>query len=148
KGYVTIGAKRWGEGLDVWNFAVDKGVNLQVVLPPVLRALQIYGAQLPTQKPDAPSFSKINFSLGRTHPVYDVLGKELAPLSEPPYAWYVRVPDLPGFIRHIAPALEKRLAESVLSGYSSELKLDFYRGGLRMVFTDGRLETVEDWPVP
>jgi hypothetical protein len=148
KGYVSMAAKRWSKGLDVGDLAVEAGVNWQAVLPPVLRALQTYGSQTLTRKLDTEPFSEISFSLGRTHPVYDVLGKELAPLSEPPYAWYVRVPDLPGFIRHIAPVLEKRLAESVLSGYTGELKLDFYRGGLRMVFTDGCLEAVEHWPVP
>ena len=29
--------------------------------------------------------------------------------EEPPYAWYVRVPDMPAFLRHIAPVLEARL---------------------------------------
>jgi GNAT superfamily N-acetyltransferase len=147
-GYVAMAAQRRSKRLEVWNVAVEPGVNWQAVLPPVLRALQRYGAQIPTSKPDVEPFSEISFVLERTHPVYDVLGKELAPLSVPPYAWYVRVPDLPAFIKHIAPALEKRLAESVLAGYSDELKLDFYRGGLRMVFTSGRLETVEHWPVP
>ncbi len=148
KGFVTMAAKRWSKGLDVWNFAVDAGVNLQAVLPPVLRALQAYGSQMATQKPDTEPFSEISFSLGRTHPVYDVLGEELAPSSTPPYAWYVRVADLPAFLKHIAPALEKRLAASILSGYTGELKLDFYTGGLRMVFTDGHLETVENYRFP
>jgi GNAT superfamily N-acetyltransferase len=148
KGYVATAAKRWGKRLEVWNVAIEPGVNWQAVLPPVLRALQHHGAQVPASRPDAEPFSEISFVLERAHPVYDLLGKELAPISESPYAWYVRVPDLPVFIRHIAPALEKRLAESVLAGYTGELKLDFYRGGLRMVFTDGRLETVEHWPVP
>jgi len=79
---------------------------------------------------------------------YDVLGKALHPKQEPPYAWYVRVADLSKFIRHITPALERRLASSALGDYSGELKLDFYRGGLRIVFDKGHLMTVEYWRHP
>ena len=117
-------------------------------MPSLLRALQSYGMQLPAIKPDTEPLREISFSLGRTHPVYDALGQELAPYGEPPYAWYIRVPDLPTFIRHIAPALERRLASSVVASYSGELKLDFYRGGLRMVFDRGRLTDVEPWSAP
>ena len=41
--------------------------------------------------------------------------------------------------------LEKRLAESIAAGFSGELKISFYRDGLRMVFVRGRLKTVEAW---
>ena len=36
------------------------------------------------------------------------------------YAYYLRVPDLPAFMRRIGPVLEKRLAESVAIGYSGD----------------------------
>src|SRR5258708_26329912 len=49
---------------------------------------------------------------------------------------------------HIAPALEKRLATSPVVGHTGEIKLDFYRGGLRMVFEQGRLAIAEPWRVP
>jgi hypothetical protein len=63
----------------------------------------------------------------------------------PPYAWYLRVPDLQGFILTIAPLLEARLADSALTGYSGELKLSFYRTGLRLGFVDGRCSLIEPW---
>jgi hypothetical protein len=68
--------------------------------------------------------------------------------KENPYAWYVRVADVPKFIQLLAPVLERRLATSVVAGYSGELRFDFYRGGLRMVFERGTLRTVEDWRRP
>src|SRR2546423_10911782 len=49
---------------------------------------------------------------------------------------------------HIAPALEKRLATSPVVGHTGEIKLDFYRGGLRMVFEKGRLAVAEHWRGP
>jgi hypothetical protein len=99
-------------------------------------------------KPDTPPLSEIEFSLGRSHPIYDLLGEEIAPRHEPPYAWYIRVPDVPAFIRHIAPVLEQRLADSALQGYTGELRFDFYRGGLRLAFEGGKLTTAESWRPP
>jgi len=55
------------------------------------------------------------------------------------------VADLPGFIRHVAPFLEERLARSIAIGHTGELKLSFYRSGVRLVFEDGRLVAVEPW---
>ncbi|MBV9258943.1 MAG: GNAT family N-acetyltransferase, partial [Ktedonobacteraceae bacterium] len=105
------------------------------------------GDQVPTTKPNADPFSEIGFYLGRNSPLYERMGG-LAIATEVPYAWYVRVPDLSSFLKHIASALEKRLANSDAAGYTGELKLDFYHGGLRMVFEQGQLTTVENWVVP
>ena len=88
------------------------------------------------------------FWLGAEHPVYQVFDKRL-PHTVEPYAWYVRVPDLPGFLRHVAPVLEQRLESSPLVGHSGELKISFYRSGLRLAFEGGRLVDVEPWqPTP
>jgi hypothetical protein len=148
QGFLMVPTKRRRKDLFVRTFEIASGANLQAIMPSVLRALQAYGLQMPTYTPDAPPLHEIGFHLGRSHPVYDVLGDELAPRSERPYAWYVRVPDVPAFIRHIAPILEQRLASSAIAGYSGELKLNFYRGGLRMVFEDGKLTIAERWIVP
>ena len=147
EGYVQLPARRWGKELGVYSFDVVPGANLRALLPPLLRALQAYGDQLETATSDTDPLSEISFYLGRNHPIYDVLG-ELATTVGVPYAWYVRVPDLPAFLQRIAPALEKRLANSEAAGYSGELKIDFYRGGLRLVFAKGRLTTAENWIVP
>jgi hypothetical protein len=61
----------------------------------------------------------------------------------------MRVSDLPGFIQHIAPALEARLAESPLAGHNGEMKLTFYRSGLRMVIEKGKMVGIGEWkPTP
>lgn len=148
QGYVRTPAKRRSKSLAVYAMDTAAGVNLQVMMPSVLRALQAHGLQMPTSKPDTEPLSEISFLLGRTHPVYDVLGSALAPFQEKPYAWYVRVTDLPAFLRHIAPALEQRLANSPLAGYTDEIKLNFYQGGLRLVFERGHLVSAEPWRVP
>jgi hypothetical protein len=144
QGFLVTPVVRWDQSMPVWMMEVMPDVNLQGVLPAILRAIRAQGLQV-RASPDAGPLTEISFNLSRTHPVFEALGKALAPKYIPPYAWYVRVADLPKFIRHIAPALEQRLAGSPLGKYSGELRFDFYRGGLRMVFEQGRLSIAEDW---
>ena len=147
-GFVATDARRRDKGLGVWLLEFVQGVNVQTAMPSVLRALHSYGLNMELGRPDAPPLSEVGFYLGTTHPVHEVLGDDLDRAREPPYAWYVRVKDLPAFLMHIAPALEKRLATSPVVGHTGEIKLDFYRGGLRMVFEQGRLAVAEHWRVP
>ena len=44
--------------------------------------------------------------LGREHPFYTVLPKSIV-RKDLPYSWYIRIPNLIAFLRHIRPALEK-----------------------------------------
>lgn len=81
------------------------------------------------------------FGLGQGHPIYEALGSQLES-QRPPYAWYIRVPDLPAFVRHIAPALEKRLANSVLAGHSGTTRVNLYQQQFTLVFENGRLKEV------
>jgi hypothetical protein len=147
-GFVTTDVRRWGNALGVWLLEFIEGMNLQTTVPSVLRALHTYGLTLDLGQPAAPPLSELSFALGSTHPLYDVFGEDLARAREPPYAWYVRVKELPAFLRHLAPALERRLARSPIVGHTGEIKLDFYRGGLRLVFERGRLIGAEPWRVP
>ncbi|HEX2032691.1 MAG TPA: GNAT family N-acetyltransferase [Chloroflexota bacterium] len=85
------------------------------------------------------------FQLADDHPVY-----RAAPSAFPdrprPWAAYARVPDLPRFLRHVAPALERRLRASPAAGYSGTLELSTYREGIRLRFDHGRLLDVEPAP--
>ena len=148
QGYAVVAAKRWGRDLLVYALELAPDINLLPVIPGLLRALQTYGLQVPAVKPGIEPLREISFLLGHAHPVYEALGHALAPFEEPPYAWYVRVEDVPAFLRHIAIVLEARLANSVVAGFTGELKLDFYRGGLHMVFDQGHLTQVEPWSAP
>ena len=146
-GFLLTPVVRWGKHMEVFALEVRPEVNLLAALPPILRALAVQGQQLQAQ-PGAGPLHEISFTLGVTHPVYDVLGSALTTRRVPPYAWYVRVPDVPRFLRHIAPALERRLLESPLARYSGELHITLYRGGLHLVFEDGTLKLAESWRGP
>ncbi len=122
--------------------AVIAGQSLRAVMPSALRRLKVLAeAQAAAQKKNV---GILYFQLGREHPLYtaipDLFGK-----VRPPYGWYIRVADMPGFLRHIAPALEARLAQSVVAGYGGELKISTYDDGMRLVFEAGKLAAIEEW---
>ena len=56
-----------------------------------------------------------------------------------------RIPDPAGFLRRVAPALERSLATSALAGWSGELTLSTITDGVRLVFRAGTLSEVERW---
>jgi hypothetical protein len=114
----------------------------------LLRLLREQGAQTPAVESETPPCSEIIFMLGSNHPIYELLGEKLATQVERPYAWYVRIPDIPAFIRQIAPVLEGRLARSVLAGHTGDLKVDFYRNGLKLRFEQGKITEVTPWRPP
>ncbi|HYX50866.1 MAG TPA: GNAT family N-acetyltransferase, partial [Ktedonobacteraceae bacterium] len=130
QGYSLLGIRRRGKGLHVYALNVADGVSWQAVVAPLLRALQNYGMQIPTVGSDVPPLNEISFFLGSKHPVYEALGETFAPFYEPPYAWYVRVPGVLTFIRHITPVLEKRLSNSAAAFYTGQFTIDFFRGGM------------------
>jgi hypothetical protein len=133
--------KLWKGALGVRFFEVKAGVPFLVVTPSVMRYVEATGEEY--AKRNGGDFAWMFFGMGGAHPVYETIGDRLTRVRKP-YAWYIRVPDLPTFVRHIAPALEKRLAESPQAGYPGELKLSFYRSGLHFKFDHGRI-AVEGW---
>ncbi len=145
RGYAMVAAKRWGADLPVYSVEFIPDVSLAAAAPALLRALLRYGEQLPLVATSPQPLREISLYLGRAHPLNAVLAPALAPVAEPPYAWYLRVTDLPAFLRLIAPALERRLAASPAAGYSGTLTLNFYRDGLRMMFDAGRIIAIEPW---
>jgi GNAT superfamily N-acetyltransferase len=61
-------------------------------------------------------------------------------VQESLYAWYLRVPDIAGFIRQIAPVLERRLNGSAAHRYNGDLNINFYDlTGLTITFEEGRI---------
>jgi Acetyltransferase (GNAT) domain len=130
--------------LEVDGYELVNGVSWLEVTPFVLSELAEIGHK---HASDEKKLASLTFALGEHHPLYDAI-------PEPPlyrldrndhYAFYIRVPDLPEFLRHIRPALERRLAASVAAGHTGGVKVSFYGGGLRLDLQRGRLNAVEHW---
>lgn len=136
----------WSPAMMATFYEIKSGLSYLAVTPSVARYLWATGQTYAER--DQSDHQAFGFQLGPEHPVYEAFGDKL-PRAWKPYAWYVRVPDLPAFLRRIAPALEQRLAASPFAGHSGELTLSFYRNGVHLVFDRGHLTTIEYWqPAP
>ncbi len=123
-------------------YELKPNISWLAVSPSALRYLWAVGNEYAAR--DKGQMRSVVLLLGGEHPAYEACRDRL-PHGWPPYAWYLRVPDLPGFMRCIAPVLERRLAGPIAAGHTGELKLSFYRSGLRIVMDSGRLATIEAW---
>lgn len=140
-GYFNIGDMLWFGAPIVYEIMLAEDTPYTAVLPSILREL---ARQVEARWPDK-ELKHVQFELGDDHPAYPILtSKYRAKMRALPYAWYIRVPDVPGFIRHIKPALERHLAvEPVVAGYSGDIRIGFYRcPGLRLKFEAGKLTKV------
>ena len=138
----------WRDRQAVTVYEVKPGVSWGEVTPCVIRYIEkVYAAHTAGQK-DALPYASFGFWLGEEHPVYHVIPRRL-PFQRRSYAWYLRLPDLPGFLRKIAPVLESRLEASYIPGYTGEVRMTFYNGGLRLGFDKGKLVLSEPYkPTP
>ena len=147
-GYIVHPPYRWGAMMPATVYEIVPGLPWASVTPTVIRYLLRIGNRYPTEDGKEKDFGAFGFWLGSEHPVYTVIPDKL-PRVQKPYAWHLRVPDLPKFIRHISSELEARLETSPLVGYTGELKLTFYETGLCLAFEGGRIIGVEEWkPAP
>ena len=129
--------------LTVRVYELSPGTPWPAVTPSVLRYLR-KAADEYADRDGGEKFTGFTFMFGSEHPAYDA-AKDQLPVSSQPYAWYMRVADMPDFIGHIGPVLERRLNASMASGYTGELKISFIRNGLRVAFKDGRLVEAQRW---
>jgi hypothetical protein len=132
----------WGVSVPAQMVELKPGISWLDVTPSVVRWLWELGRTV--CESEGKTRSAFTFALGGSHPVYEVLRDSLPHVREP-YTWYLRVPDLPVFIRHIAPVLERRLEESLIPGVTGEIKLNFYSNSLRLAFERGKLTAAEPW---
>ncbi len=141
-GYFSTSRELWQNMYAIVELSVTEGQSLRACMPTVLRELgRMAHAEAAEQKK---TVTALSFAFGSEHAVYAAI-PDMLPKSRLPYGWYIRVPDVPAFLRHIAPVLEARLASSVMAGHSGELKISEYIRGVRLVFENGRLATSEAW---
>jgi hypothetical protein len=141
-GFLTHTDWLWGKQMWLSMYELKQGASWSAVTPSVIRYLWTTGEAYAAR--DERECQGFAFGLGEEHPAYTVFASRL-PEIRAPYAWYIRVADVAGFLRHVAPALERRLVASDAAGYSGEIKVSFYRSGLLLKLEQGRLTEVADW---
>jgi hypothetical protein len=144
-GYLAHPWYNWNIGVVLFEYELKPGVSWLEVTPSVARYGLRIGEEYARRDNQPPEMKTgVAFWHGSAHPVYEAW-RERLPRVRPAYAWYVRVPDLPGFLRLIAPALERRLAESLVPGHTGALRLNLYRRGLKLEFEAGKLKAVDTY---
>jgi hypothetical protein len=147
-GFLTHPINTWGDMLVIQRYELLPEYPWLEVTPSVLRYLENSYPQYAAQSGEKKPMGRFGFWLGEDHPIYHVMPDSL-PNIRKPYAWYLRLADVTSFLQQITPVLERRLANSPMAGYSGEIKITFYRDGLRLVFKKGEIETIEAWkPTP
>ena len=126
----------WSRHHQIDEIAAETGRSLRELALFVMHALRAQSETLPADDPARGDW--ISYRLGDAHPVYTALGRQLE-RQETPYTWYLRVPDVVRFLRHIAPALERNLAAGVMAGHTGSLKLNLITRHLQLQFERGRL---------
>ncbi len=111
------------------------------VTPSVVGYLQRMGETYAAREKRS-AFRNVAFELGTEHPVYQVVNGR-SPRLKRMRAWYVRVPDIAGFLGHVRPVLECRMADSAVAGYTGRLTIGFVDYGVDLSFDSGRLAQVE-----
>jgi hypothetical protein len=133
----------WGDTIGVFALEVAAGVSWRPAIVAALHYLRTAGEALAARSGTRFDGASL-WLLRRDHPLYTVL-RVRYDAAETWYAVYTRVADVAAFLRAVVPALERRLAQSPLAGHDGELRLSFYRDGVRLVLADGRVKTVERW---
>jgi hypothetical protein len=87
----------------------------------------------------------VRFGSTTQHPAF-VAARDVLDSSLSPYAWFVRVPDLVGFLERITPVLEWNLAESPFAGHSATVRINRYTDGIRLRLDGGRLTEIGEYP--
>jgi hypothetical protein len=129
----------WNRSMVVREFAVRGGHPWRPVLAFVARQMKALCDELNESRD--PTITWLLYYLGSGHKAYRALGDQVeSPL--PSYCWYVRVADIPGFLRHIAPVLERRLAASVMAGHTGCLRLNLCTQHLTLDFDGGGLKEI------
>ena len=138
-GFLAIPPIKWGQSSMTTLYELTAGYSWGDVTPSAIRFLWQTGKRLAEEQ--GQSQKMFGFWLGEDHPVYQVAATSL-PRIRKPYSYFMRVPDLPAFLTHIKPVLEKRLSQSAFANYTGEIKLNFYLDGLKINFDHGKLESV------
>jgi hypothetical protein len=142
-GYFLINPSLIGSWVATPIYELLPGVSWLAVTPSVIRYLWQTGKEYAER--DNKTCSAFVLWLGAEHPAYRAFASGL-PAAREPYAWYIRVPDVPGFLRHIAPALEKRLAESIAAGHTGKIRINRYDSMLVLTLERGKLNGVDEEP--
>lgn len=136
QGFIGIPPIKWGQSSTATLYELIPGASWTDVTPSVLRFLWRKGETMAVEQGEKQT--TVGLSLGGDHPAYKVLTSKL-PKKQPPFTFFMRVPDMVAFLNQIKPVLEQRLKGSPFNAHSGKIQINFYRDGVELDFTNGKL---------
>jgi hypothetical protein len=124
--------------IGVFALSTEPHIQLAEIYPSICRQMVQIADTIPIWDNKIGTPEQIQFGLGVDHPVYRIIEQGMHKNNRP-YAWYIRVADIAKLIQHIVATIERRLSQSAMAGYNGELTFDFYRSGLQLTFSKGKI---------
>jgi hypothetical protein len=142
-GYIVLGLSERNSNGYCATYIVSKDTSYLETFEDILRGIKTYTEQHYKAK-DMDSMPRIGFDVGMPETVDKLIDNTWpGKVTETPYAWYIRIGDVAGFIQEITPVLERHLENSGAHRYSGELKISFYdTTGITISFKDGKITKV------
>lgn len=143
-GFVSFNFSRFYRAISIWQFVIGKQSSYFDTFNDVMRAIKSMADDFYATLPEEKHAIKIRFDNGISPAIKSMIRTTDGGLvRDSVYAWYIRVDDVPAFIKHIAPVLEHRLQGSGMNRFTGNVKIGFYQlNGIMMSFEDGCITDV------
>lgn len=143
-GYVVVQNRLWDGHLAVRAFELLPGRSwLGATAATLAHVRQLASEPTPAGEGSVPL--GVCLVLPDQHPSLRCARSQVVRRTGSAYGLYVRVADLPAFLRAVTPALEARLAASPAPGFTGRYRLDLFTDGVELVLEDGRLTSIAAW---
>lgn len=148
-GYVLVSRRIWEGYLTISGFGIRADQSYQRLMVPMLHAVAALAADIPKPLAQHPDLHTINLQVDGRHPAHTHCDMLKIPYTvEPPYTWYLRMPNVRQLIWHLRSVLEARIAHSALRGYTGTISISTYTDGFAMTWQNGVLTQVAPWMSP
>lgn len=145
-GFVSFFLSQYYRNIDVLQFVVGDQSSYFEVYNDVLRGIKSVADPYYATLPDDKYPINLRFASGFDPAIKSLVRKSRNGLiHKNVYAWYIRIDDIPAFIKHIAPVLEHRLVGSGMNRFTGEVKIGFFAlNGIKITFDNGQITDVVD----
>lgn len=142
-GYIAWTAHPSRNFMGVMSYIVGEKASYVDTFEDVMCGIRAFTERFYAQRPENKP-TRIMFDGGVTSTMDTLIERTPSGVArETIYAWYIRVEDIAGFIRKIAPVLERRLVRSGANRFTGTIKIGFYDlTGLTMLFENGCIKDV------
>lgn len=143
-GFVSFILDKYYSTINIWHWIIGDQSSYYDTFDDILRAIQTATDKFFAPLPDDKYPTLIHFDNGISPALKSLIHRTNGKVaSDRVYMWYLRVDDLPVFIKLIAPVLEQRLEGSGMNRFTGDLKIGLYEvDRIEIMFEDGKITDV------